>query len=585
MWVLMALISINHLFDITEKCNFSTFALGVIAWATILLTIIGVARYQLRQTFYIFFCFFCVNYALGPYLEPPADPLTHLQRSYSFIDKYSDDIAKNNNGLWHYSMSSVALPDFSKTQDPEAVFSRIDLLHGIYCGLLMAAIFLVSKATGLPDRWCLLSCVIAFIFFGTNSFSYFRYYSFGPSFTSLMIYFLWTAVFFFKRQIKQLLLGLFAALLCVPILITNHLQEAVFIAFIAVIMLSIVIGENLWRITTPRQRIAGCFILFGVLFIMPQFESVQTLIGHYSLVNDWEKNQAVVYYWKGIHIMGKIWDFRVNDTLGFMGIAPLFIGIFFLWPGIINAPAHVKVRALVLGILPLIIYCIPLFHLIWVTNCVNRATRVRYYYRICYSSMFWISITFFLFSIKYILFEKFNTIKSIKPGKSPRWSRHTCYFSICLFLLLAVGTVRSGPIYGKLDFLMLDSKPWWPEWKPLIANMNKTSTGKRIFTDTITSNVLHSVFNMAAVPTYRKKSHVKYRKLNVRTLDRPNTNKKFHAIINLQGFKPSWVPSETRHWSARAANTSNFYHYKGMSGRELKKILSARPPKTAIVLY
>jgi hypothetical protein len=75
---------------------------------------------------------------------------------------------------------------------------RIDVAHGIFLGVLLSGIFLLSRRIGLVARWAFFSCCIAFLFMGSNRFSYFTYYSFAPSATSLWSYWLWTAVFFFR---------------------------------------------------------------------------------------------------------------------------------------------------------------------------------------------------------------------------------------------------------------------------------------------------------------------------------------------------------------------------------------------------
>jgi hypothetical protein len=93
--------------------------------------------------------------------------------------------------------------------------------------------------------------------------------------------------------------------------------------------------------------------------------------------------------------MGKIWDYRVIDTLGIMGVVPLLLSIFYFWPDFMKDDMDKKSRIFILGILPFIGFCIPLYHFIWVSN-----SPVTLYYRLCYSSMFWLSITYFLYHME-----------------------------------------------------------------------------------------------------------------------------------------------------------------------------------------
>ena len=78
---------------------------------------------------------------------------------------------------------------------------------------------------------------------------------------------------------------------------------------------------------------------------------------------------------------------------------------------------------------------------------------------------------------------------------------------ICLIGLFFLSTIRSDPVYGKLDFILLESKPWWNDWKPMIQKLMKQNK-KPIYTDALTSNVLNGVFNQLTVEKYKEKTHL-----------------------------------------------------------------------------
>ena len=40
-------------------------------------------------------------------------------------------------------------------------------------------------------------------------------------------------------------------------------------------------------------------------------------------------------------------------------------------------------------------------------------------------------------------------------------------------MFIQLSAIRSPPIYGKLDFLLLDNKPWWPDWEIIINDSIK----------------------------------------------------------------------------------------------------------------
>jgi len=147
-WSFLSLISLNHLYPFWDVLVFSTSFLGVIGWITIFITIGFLSRRFIKQVLFIFLVFFCIGYFLGPYLEPPADTLQHLKRTYEGCDKRSNQIKypKKNEGLWHYSMSSNFLCTPNRSISPLTILRRIDILHGIYWGTLMVGLFILSKS-------------------------------------------------------------------------------------------------------------------------------------------------------------------------------------------------------------------------------------------------------------------------------------------------------------------------------------------------------------------------------------------------------------------------------------------------------
>ena len=583
-WAFLALISLNHLYPFWDVLVFSISFLGVLGWITIFITIGFLSRRFIKQALLIFLLFFSLGYFLGPYLEPPADPIDHLNRTYSFCEKNAKQIPKKNGGFWHYSMSSNFLCSSNQSIRPEAVLTRIDVLHGVYWGLLMVGLFILSKSARLPDRWAFMSIIIAFLFFGTNRFSYFSYYSFSPSFTSLLIYWVWTALFFFKRSLKSILVGLAMAFISIPILYVNHVQEVAFMIFIASIWLILNVNDRIWHwLRHFRVWMKPIYIicLFLLLFTVAQVEYFQNLISQLFFRNAWQDNQAVVIFWKGFHVMGKMWSYRVNDTLGMMGIIPVLLCIVFVWRRLIRINREMKIRILILGILPFVICFIPIFHFIWVSNA-----SISVYYRLCYCSIFWITIAYFLYGLEgrfLIYWKKVRSTGFSRFFKSmERLSFKAKYFTVCLVIMIMISGVRSGPVYGKLDFILLETRPWWNEWRPMIEDLMKQK-GKPIYSDALTSNVLKGVFNQPIATRYQGK--FRGSNINAKSMDGVKISKKYRCIINLHGFTPSWVPKETHHWSPKSANTSIYYEYDGITGEELKRFLKENPPENCEVYF
>ena len=105
---------------------------------------------------------------------------------------------------------------------------------------------------------------------------------------------------------------------------------------------------------------------------------------------------------------------------------------------------------------------------------------------------------------------------------------------------------------------------------------------KIISTDFITGNIMRGVFNQ---PTNRPREVYRVYLENIDAMDQRNSNHAYRCMINLHGFSPTWVPVETGHWQRDLSNTALSYHYKGISGPELGKMLKKNPPKNCDVFY
>ena len=209
----------------------------------------------------------------------------------------------------------------------------------------------------------------------------------------------------------------------------------------------------------------------------------------------------------------------------------------------------------------------------------------------------------------------------------------TLYFCVVCLLIITIGSIRSYPIYGKLDFLLIDNKPWWPEWKLLIQDTINSAEGKIIVTDPTTSTLLNSVFTQRT-KYFRQFQPIRMLNIYALNLDnrtscellpfysfplllnsadqsirmKPKKNgpinidqaikskfenfdsisfldRPFSCLINLKGFEPTWVPRETKHWLPILAKTSVWYHGNGIRGKSLMRNLDINPPKNCTVYY
>ncbi len=126
--------------------------------------------------------------------------------------------------------------------------------------------------------------------------------------------------------------------------------------------------------------------------------------------------------------------------------------------------------------------------------------------------------------------------------------------------------MQSAPIYGKLDFMTVNSRKWWDAWQPMIEEV-VTWENEEIETDYITGYTLHAVFN---VP-------LKHNHFNLLTMDRiprrsiekmvkNSDDDRTGCLINLHGFPPTWVPQVTGHWASDLSQPRLLYEVDTKEG-------------------
>jgi hypothetical protein len=385
---------------------------GYFGWFLFTISVLYLNREQLKFAVGLFAMFFFLGFAQGPFLEPPSDSLDHIGRTHSFCGKKISELPIKNRGFWQYSMNSLIICTDSPTVVPESFLKKIDYLNGLYWGLAVTILFALSKSAGLPDRWSIFSVFCCFLFFGTNRFSYFSYYSLAASWTSMIIYWMWIAAFFFKHSFKNALFGIVFGVIALPILWVNHFQEAVFMGFILLVWLLLNLNKWVWAlngngrnkliaISTVKLIYVG--LLIFLLFLLPQLNTFKNIVSDIFVADHWEYNSAKIIVTLGdMHLWGKVWGYRINDTLGLMGFLPIPLSIIaFCVPRRFYSVLYpYNGKMLVVGLLPFIYLFFPLFNYVWVSNAYYQV-----YYRICYSSIFWVTIAYFLFLSEGVFFS------------------------------------------------------------------------------------------------------------------------------------------------------------------------------------
>ncbi|MBK8352453.1 MAG: hypothetical protein IPL21_12445 [Saprospirales bacterium] len=195
------------------------------------------------------------------------------------------------------------------------------------------------------------------------------------------------------------LLGFFLT----PILYYNHKQEAGFLLFVYILAYSIFIVKSL-SITNGLYRyktksiILMALVLFFPFGLFNQIGMDNPFFSVNGLVSLKEHISTNSIFW----ILGNLNGPRVFDTLGLLGFAPFFVFIYFIFrrkkmKRVLDGKENTFLLAMLPGLLPFWIILIPLNVVIWMKG-INMSTEV--FWRFCYFSQFWISISYIFFRIE-----------------------------------------------------------------------------------------------------------------------------------------------------------------------------------------
>ena len=391
------IISIIYIKSPSRSFPLDAFHVGFLGWTTLGVSTIYLSRNFFRESWILFAVIFILAFKTQAYLEPMSDQIDHLYRSYEKCENI-DRGGRFNKGLWQYSMNSIFMCDTkSDNSSPVNVLFRLDTLHAFYISFGCLILFIIGKESGLPAKWSMFSVFLALFFMGTNKFSYFRYYSYGPSFTSIIVYWSWIAFYFFKKDMKSFLLGISSGLLITISLSVNHLQEACFLLFI--IFFYIIINlinfiSKKYDLLTSRAIIV--FFLLILFFIVPQTSWFADLFNHLSIKNYFNENKKYIFFLGDYHLWGNISDnsLRVSESLGALGYSGAIISALLIFIKKTEKDWIIFLKVSVLGSLAFLIFLTPLCNYIWMNN-----VKISVYYRAAYSSLFWLPITWFLYII------------------------------------------------------------------------------------------------------------------------------------------------------------------------------------------
>ena len=198
---------------------------------------------------------------------------------------------------------------------------------------------------GSPNSMGDFQRFLLFFIFRHKSVHYFSFYSLAASCTSIAIYWMWMATFFFKYDIKNFLWGTLFGLMVLPIIWVNHFQEAIFVSFAILVWLVINLSNWVWSLQLKNGSDGGLtgfldktrlvrsiyvIALFCICFLLPQLSFFENFLSKWFIGNHWAFNSPhVIVTWGDFHLWGKVWGWgnRMDDTLGLMGFLPIPMAI------------------------------------------------------------------------------------------------------------------------------------------------------------------------------------------------------------------------------------------------------------------
>lgn len=360
----------------------------------------------------------------GPFFIPPSDPIYHADNLWKVLNDYNKDESSlklykgNQNKILNKSIF-VLLGILIQKDISENKYLLIFLFHFFNVVMLVLAAYFSSRIYGLNAKWSFFSTLTMVFFFGTNRFSFLSYYSLGGVFINIQIYWLLSSivlktVLLSKRRLKNTIEKHWRLILVFitifPLYYDNHKQEVMFLFFLSLIVSFLFLWNRYHRIK-KNWKMSGLVLLVVFLFLIyiPTlfFLNQNTLQNSKYIWSEEKFRLAALGNLGNIYFYGKIFEGRVMDTLGIVGLIPLFSFLFYFFFNIFfqtkkKVINNKKLIFFIPGLLPFTIFFIPILNLIWLI--VIPLPEV--YWRICYFSQFWITISFILMRIE-LSFRRF----------------------------------------------------------------------------------------------------------------------------------------------------------------------------------
>ncbi|NEQ70464.1 MAG: hypothetical protein F6K21_34225 [Symploca sp. SIO2D2] len=274
-------------------------------------------RQQIKVAEILFWVFLAILFLQpGAYLEFPSDPWEHFRRifswsTYSFIEDHPIDYKFTY--FWGWTLMSQVQPLYRRI--------ALDLYSAFWQLLLAYQFYLLALRLGFDKSWAKVQVVATIFLFGTNLFSFYRYYALSSTPLAYIAYLRSLIILINARNGDKKQLAYLLPL--VLIMYYNHIQE---------LLLLLISGFALVLdyLTDRKQQIKIVYTI--ALIAMP----IAMILGAYIVSNPQLLPESVsgklglpyVSSWGTF----RIWDFKLAyfETIGVYGLIGLLLAVVFL---------------------------------------------------------------------------------------------------------------------------------------------------------------------------------------------------------------------------------------------------------------
>ncbi len=473
---------------------------------------------------------------IGAYLEIPSDPLAHLYKIY-----YGEYRIKVSYFYYHLAL----------TYSPKDSLLKYDLWQAITILMLAFEFFRIGFIITQSRAKAFFILLSTFAFFGTNIFSYFRYYNFSTGFLAYIFYLNALLVLlnlYFNRKALYLLLLPLLFYLAAKI----HLQEAMYIA------IAFSISPFLWYLIYDRRSLAYFYRLKSTWFLTGV--TVVALIERFfffknNLIKYTIKPNQFVTVWSpdtaGFKVVFPI-NFShlhtspVHLTLGLPGYISILFTLWILFSKKFSKPekaiATVSISFFIMLFFPPTTYLLSI---------VLRSPYL--FYRVLYGSLYWFPLAIGIYKISALLYRHFVLIHGFS------WSRYLKPIPIALIMF--VGFIYDANTYGRL-YHFIHRVPYWYDVRAYYGAIrhiidtdwqDRLKKGRcRVLSDASGNMALMSFSNIK----YEGSRFNRPPKLLSQLIKNPHLfikgmNDKAYCLIAVRKsvvIPVSWVGSTSRHW-------------------------------------